>query len=355
MDDVLLEIFGYLNPLDLYQVSQCSGRFFGLAQRAFNLSLSGKLTLCDGVDGFEYNQEMLETFGPTACHIELCSLIPYRLVDMWYIVKAEELVTLRIDVFYLALPKPRAVFPKLETLHLYNIIGIGRRDFCINFAQWFPNLKHLIFDDGQYMPYVSDRIPMHSSSPPSPLALTDEELRLFLLINPNLLNLQMRNVESYLRAGELEQILPDAIQTFNYLQGVPDFDLSDYRTHVARLVQLVRKFDYDFTKRIGFYENPSLLKDLTHLQTIRMPIIYLNRHQSAMVDFFTPQRHRGLRHVFVMQVAANVPTTLRELNFYGKIPLFANALVWRAFVEALPPECQFHNDIVEEIAQRFSE
>lgn len=159
-DDCLLDIFAYMDILDLTQLAQCSLNFHSLAVRTFRTQFKGKISLDTELLGCEATyRDIFAAFGSHTDRIEIVSSIRSRdhrtehrnsrlFHWLWRYVNAKTIKSLKVHPFELQADRMNFfgshsinILPQLTELDLAIPLASANLNCDVPFNVWCPQLQ----------------------------------------------------------------------------------------------------------------------------------------------------------------------------------------------------------------------
>lgn len=341
-DDILLHIFANLDLRDLTSVAQCNSRFFGLAQYTFEVSFNscldaGPNPVHDGDDARDHDDvEILEMFGISAKHSG-----EYRMPDNpWPYLSIGDLQSLRFDVsdhrlpvYFKHLRNQRQRFDALESLEFCHdyVNANGKKDkftkVSIDFNYWFPNLKSLRLDGGQYLNYVEKLLPRTLEKLDFGMAsgVRGQACEKLIKLNPRLIDLRIDYPTGAFDADILGLLIDCGLhRTLQKLQFKDNIHSDD---ESLELVTQLGNFEQLNELRISYGCCGSLAGLADMLRDInQLKVFHIALKQRTKIEI----------EEFLLSLASNAPPNLEEfcLHHHSVVQLSDDA--WQRFVTAMP-------------------
>lgn len=339
-DDVLLRIFAELELVDLSAVTKACRRFNELAQYTFSRIKQRRLTLTQDVlmdPGKVY--DILCVFGPFTEHFAHDVMWLFYSPLVWFELKIASLKSMKIDPFRMRLDRIDKFisadrFEQLESLHLFSM-NANPPALNFNFRHWFPNLKSLKLVVGMDIVYDEELLPRTLHTLDMDLLLSDnsqENYKILLRLNPDLVNLRLRDHAWRLKPNDILNMLIDfglhaKLESFELIDDRETFQYDDFMYEFTLLTPRLNMFQRLKTLVFGsrvimcIVQNVPVLGQLTNLEILKM----------SMANYVDPEP-------FLMALATNCPVSLKEFAVPGQIEISEDN--WKAFVAAMPNTCK---------------
>lgn len=335
-DDVLLEIFEYLDFRDHYTLAKCSKRFRALAQRSFKTVLKGRLERQDTVDEA---LEVLQIFGKQTKHYAWqatpANPFPYLSVDQ---LKSMELHGLQIHLLNDGLRESSLRFVALTHLKVhmyYNSMRMVR----MNFRGCFPNLKSLSLLGAEFICAEAGCQPTtltHLSylvSAPSGVFWRD-----LLQSNPNLVDVRINLDEFDAQNAPIHYMVELGLhKTITHLDTTCEASNEQYAGELAESLQ---KFKQLQRLRLQFESTRTMTPLVTafcHLKSLQA------------LNFYVQLGGERKLLEFLWLFAASAPTNLKTLHLERDITSPTDNQIWREFIKEMPKTCECYAHFIPSI------